>query len=277
MPTEIANYISELDPNRPNENEPLGEADDHLNLIKSVLQNTVNFDESITLTAAEINALVDDLAAEAAARIAADDALDTAKAPRTHFNDNDDSAEILHAGAVVLSTLADALLMGTGVDTLRAAGEIRLEREGGSGVLSSTSSGDALLFGAGNARLRALAIQDANSFAAVDNNDGEALPVGFNIMPALALNSNRNVAVGDIGYMLRSSSTRTLDVVSLKNGATIGLCAVGATTTIAQGSGQTLTWLNGTQVNGQRTITNGVATLWQRSTSSWYIWGTGIS
>lgn len=57
MPLESASYISDLEPSYPASTDLVGQADDHIRLLKSVLQSTFpNIDGPVTLSQAHLNA-----------------------------------------------------------------------------------------------------------------------------------------------------------------------------------------------------------------------------
>ena len=157
-----------------------------------------------------------------------------------------------------------------------------LRTNGGDLALRALAAGDTNLYANAANRLTVRSSAAANSFGDVHNAAGTNRAIGFNIMVETSGSGGKTIAEEDIGSMIRMvGSSDVLTLVNIFNGATVQVfnAASGSSNIIAEGSGITLTWLQGgSGVNGNRTLApQSVCTLWQRTTSTWLIWGNGIS
>ena len=165
---------------------------------------------------------------------------------------------------------------------------IELTGLNGVGSPKQTFNGDpdgaASLYQAGDPVLRT---QDhtsgSNSGGQVKDESGTWRPVGFNSMPFRNTSNSETVTSADIGKIVRITGGAGQTVTFPDLGADTTIVAMktqGDPSTIAAGAGMTLQWLNGggSLVSGNRTIASGgVATLWQLNSTTWYIWGMGLS
>lgn len=120
-----------------------------------------------------------------------------------------------------------------------------------------------------------------NSSAQVRDSRDLIRPVGFNVMP------NQNIADATIDgaragnfQNMNSSVERTITLGDLVTGQTtvIGVSTAGFAN-IVPAVGKTLLWLSGSGVvSGPRVLASGgVATVYARTTSEYFIWGAGLS
>lgn len=151
---------------------------------------------------------------------------------------------------------------------------------------SGTASAGIDLYTAGSTQLvtQDRASSNNSSGAAVRHNNGTMYDVGMNLMPPIATNgSTRTIlTVGDNGMatIFTGSTTTWVTSTGAASGYVMnGLNAGSGNITLNAGSGQTIYWFTGSGLtSGSRTISpGGVFTLWARTSTVIYLWGSGIS
>lgn len=177
------------------------------------------------------------------------------------------------------------------------AGFLQLQGENTSGTITNLFLGDpdaeVRLYYAG-VEVLSTVDEDGNNNgtgAEIRHADQSFYPVGMNVSAAKANPGSFSAAATWLDYMGHTviktnttaftATTPASTDTTIPNGGIWNFLNFGGTgdITIAAGSGVTLTWMDGTGGStGSRTIADGgVATLWKRNVTNWYIWGNGIS
>ena len=122
----------------------------------------------------------------------------------------------------------------------------------------------------------------------VQNGVGSYVPVGFNVMPVYEKDTAGTFDLAHNGLLWHNDGAATI-AFTCDNDATIPVGATyvvanessAGTHTIEEGTGVTLTWLDGATTGGQtgnRTLASGgVCTVYKRTDTEFLIWGNGLS
>lgn len=123
--------------------------------------------------------------------------------------------------------------------------------------------------------------------ATVKHHDNNFYDVGMNVMPSTSVNSSTTLNEIHAGTFVRMTGASagvslTETTNNCPEGTTFTVMNANASTalTITQGTGQTLTLLDGGggTTTGSRTLAaKGVCTIVKRGSADWYIWGVGLT